>query len=125
MTPVGIAVAAVAAEGAGGGGSTPARQGKDGLVHSSDRSTHHVGSGRVWIVCWAAISARHARVGVINVSTMSMAVVPILPTLVGRGRACGLLRTGTVAAKPSWLLWEASSTVATAVTTIASVTALV
>jgi hypothetical protein len=36
-----------------------------------------------------------------------------------------LLRTGTVAAKPSWLLWEASSTVATAGTTIASVAALV
>jgi hypothetical protein len=36
-----------------------------------------------------------------------------------------LLRTGTVAAKPSWLLWEASSTIATAGTTIASVAALV
>ena len=94
-------------------------------MHSSNRSAHHVGSGRVWIVSWAALSARHARVGVINVAAMSMAVVPILPTLVGRGRLCRLLRTGTVAAKPSWLLWEASSTVATAGTTIASVAALV
>ena len=72
----------------------PTRQGKNGLVHSGDRSAHDVGSG----------PARHACVGVINVTTMSMAVFPILPTLVGCGRACGLLRTGTVAAKPSWLL---------------------
>jgi hypothetical protein len=36
-----------------------------------------------------------------------------------------LLRTGTVAAKPSWLWWEASSTVVTAGTTIAFVTAFV
>jgi hypothetical protein len=76
-------------------------------------------------VCWARIPARHARVGVINVAAMGTAVVPILPTLVGCGRACGLLRTGTVAAKPSWLWWEASSTVVTAGTTIAFVTAFV
>jgi hypothetical protein len=87
-------------------------------VHSSDRSAHHVGSGRVWIVCWAMISVRHARVGVINVSTMSMAVVPILPMLVGSGRALGLLRTSTAATKPGWFLWEATTTVATAGITV-------
>jgi hypothetical protein len=42
-----------------------------------------------------------------------------------------LLRTGTAAAKPGWLLWEATTTVATAGTTvdmasaIASVTGIV
>ena len=55
---------------------------------------------------------------------MGTAVVPILPTLVGSGRARGLLRTSNAAAKPGWLLWEATSTVATAGTTVAMATAI-
>ena len=63
---------------------------------------------------------------------MSMAVVPILPTLVGSGRMCGLLSAGTVATKPGWLL-ETPTTVDTTTTAtavvvasaIASVTAIV
>ena len=105
MTLVGVAVG-VAAAGGNGGGSTVARQGKDGLVHSSNRSAHHVGADHIWVLCWAPIPARCACVGVINVTTMSAAVVPILPTLVGSGRVRGLLCAGTVATKPGWLLWE-------------------
>ena len=75
MTLVGVAVGAAAAGG--------------------DR-----GASCIWVVCWALIPARCARVGVINVTTMSVAVVPILPTLVGSGRARGLLCAGAVATKP-------------------------
>ena len=91
----------------------------------------NVGMGRIWVVCWAPIPAQCACVGVVNVPTMAMAVVPILPMLVGSGRAPGLLRTSTAATKPGWFLWEATTTVATAGTTvymasaIASVTAFV
>jgi hypothetical protein len=114
-----------------GGRSTAARQGKDGLVHSSIQPTHHVGAGPIWVVCWALIPTQCACVGVINVTTMSPAVVPIFPMLVGSGRACGLLCAGTVAAKPGWLLWETPNTVATSGTAvvvasaIATVTAIV
>ena len=85
-------------------------------MHSGNRSAHDVGAGRIWVVCWAPIPARCAPVGVIHVTTMSMAVVPIFPTLVGSGRTHGLLRAGTVATKPGWLLWETTTTT-TVVTT--------
>ena len=48
MTLVSVAVGVAGR----GGGSTAARRGKDGLVHSGDRSTHHVGAGHIWVVCW-------------------------------------------------------------------------
>ena len=107
----------------GGGRSTTARRGKDGLVHSGNRSAHDVGPRRVWVVCGSSIPARQACVGVVDVATMGAAVIPILPTLVGRGRARSLLRAGTVAAKPGWLLWEASCTICTARATVAPVVA--
>ena len=46
---------------------------------------------------------------------MGAAVIPILPTRVG------LLCTGTIAAKPGWLLWEASGTIFTTRATVAPV----
>ena len=67
------------------------------------QSAHDVGAGHIWVVCWALISAQCARVGVIYITTMSMAVVPIVPMLVGRGRAHRVLCTGTVATKPGLL----------------------
>ncbi len=73
----------------GGRWSTAASQGKDGLVHSGDQSAHDVGAGRVWVVRWALIPARCARVSVIDVATVGTAVVPILPTLVGSGGHMG------------------------------------
>ena len=72
----------------------------------------------IWVVCWAPISAQCARVGVIHVTTMSEAVVPIFPS--------GLLRAGTVTTKPGWLLWETTTTttVATTGNTVAVATAV-
>ena len=91
-------------------------------MHSGNRSAHDVGPRRVWVVCGSSIPARQACVGVVDVATMGAAVIPILPTLVGRGWARGLLRAGTVATKPGWLLWEASCTICTARATVAPVT---
>ena len=99
-------------------------QGKAGLVHSSDQSTHDVGVGRIWVVCWAPIPTRCTRVGVINVTTMSAAVVLIFPMLIWSGRAHGLLCAGTVATKPGWLLWEAPTTVATTGTAVVVASAI-
>ena len=101
--------------------STSARQGKNCLVHSSDRSTHDVGLGCVWTVCWSAITACHARVGFVDIASMCAAVVLIFPTLVGCGRFCRLLGTGTVAIKPGWLLREVVCTVCTASATVAPI----
>jgi len=60
-------------------------------------------------------------VGVIHITTMSMTVVPIFPTLVRSGRTRGLLRAGTIAAKPGGSLWETTTTttVVTAGTAVA------
>ncbi len=68
--------------------------------------------------------------GIVHIAAMGVAVVPIFPTLVGSGRKTWLLRAGSVAAKPGWLLWEATTAVATAATSvmptaIASATAIV
>jgi hypothetical protein len=65
-------------------------------------------------------------VGVIHVTTMSMAVVPIFPMLVGSGRTHGLLRAGTITTKPGCLLWETNTTttVATVGTAVAVATAV-
>ena len=71
-------------------------------------------------LCWAPLTTRCAWVGVLHVTTMSMEVVPIFPTLVGSGGACGLLGTGTVTTIPGWLLWETNTTtIATAGTAVA------
>ena len=95
-------------------------------MHSGDRSVHDVGACRIWVVCWAPLTTQCARVGVLHVTTMSMVVVPIFPTLVGSGRTRGLLRTGTVTTKPGWLLWKTTTTttVATAGTAVAVATAV-
>jgi hypothetical protein len=44
-------VGAVAAGGDRGGRSTTACRGKDGLVHSGNRSAHDVGPRRIWVGC--------------------------------------------------------------------------
>ena len=98
-----------------------ARRGKDGLVLSGDRSAHDVGPRCVRVVCGSSIPAHHACVGVVDVATMGAAVIPTLPMLVGHGRARRLLRAGTVATKPGWLLWEASCIISTARATVAPV----
>jgi hypothetical protein len=103
MTPVGVAVSAAAAGGDGGGRSTASCRGKDGLVHSSNRSAHDNGPRLIRVMCGSSIPARHACVGVVDVATMGAAVIPILLMLVGCGRARRLLRAGTIAAKPGKL----------------------
>ncbi len=119
MTLVGIAVGVAAAGGEGGGGVRPHAEGRTVLcIPAIDPPiTHHVGTGCIWVVCWAPILARYARVGVINITTMSMSVVPILPMIAGNGRVCGLLSAGTIATKPGWLL-ETPTTVATTTTVV-------
>ncbi len=112
MTMVGIAVG-IAAAGCYGGGGTAARQG----AIDPPMMLVRVAFG-IWVVCWAPIPARCTHVGVINIITMSVAVVSILPTLVRSGRVRGLLCAGTVATKPGWLLWETTTTVATTGTTV-------
>ncbi len=99
-------------------------------MHSGCRAAHDVGTACIGIVGRATIATRCACVGVIHVAAMGVAVVPILPMLVGSGRKTWLLRAGSVAAKPGWLLWEAATAVAAAVTSvmpaaIASATAIV
>ena len=85
-------------------------------MHSGDQSAHDVLASRIHVVCRAPIRARCTRVGVIHITAMSMAVVPIFPMLVRIGRTCGLLRAGTIAAKPGGLLWEITSTTTVATT---------
>jgi hypothetical protein len=102
----------------GGGWLAATCQWQDGLVHSSCQAAHDVGTACVGIVGPAAIATCCACVGVVHVASMGVAVVSIFPTLVGSGRKTWLLRTGSVAAKPGWLLWEAATAVATAITFI-------
>ncbi len=56
----------------GGRRSTAARRGKDGLVHSGDRSAHDIGPCRVRVVCGSSIPARHAFVGVVNLKRVPL-----------------------------------------------------
>ncbi len=72
----------------------------------------------VGIVGRAAIATRCACVGIVNVASMGVVVVPIFPTLVGSGRKTWLLHTSSVAAKPGWLMWEAATAVAAAGTSV-------
>ena len=74
-------------------------------MHSGNQAAHDVGTVCIGIVGQA-------------VAAMGVAVVPIFPTLVGSGRKTWLLRASSVAAKPGWLLWEAATAVAAAVTSI-------
>ncbi len=99
-------------------------------MHSGCQAVHDVGTSCIGIVGWAAIATRCACVGVVHVAAMGVAVVPIFPMLVGSERKTWLLRAGSVATKPGWLLWEAATAVAAAVTSvvptaIASATAIV
>ncbi len=99
-------------------------------MHSGCRAAHDVDTACVGIVGWAAIVTHCACVGAVHVAATGVAVIPISPTVVGSGRKTWLLRAGSIAAKPGWLLWEATTAVATTVTsvmptTIASATAIV
>jgi hypothetical protein len=119
MHLVGIAVGVAAAGGKGGGGWLAATcQRQDGLVHSGCLAAHDVGTACVGIVGQAVIATRCACVSIVHVAAMGVAVVPIFLMLVGSGRKTWLLRAGSVAAKPGWLLWEVATAVAAAITSI-------
>ena len=85
-------------------------------MEASRGAAHRVLPRGMAIVGGAGLDAAHAGMPVVNIAAMRMAVVPIFPTLVGSGRTRGLLRAGTVATKPGWLLWETTTTT-TVVTT--------
>ncbi len=87
-------------------------------MHSGCQAAHDVGTACIGIVGWAAIATCCACVGIVHIAAMGVAVVPIFPMLIGRGRKTWLLCAGSVAAKPGWLLWEAATAVAAAITSI-------
>jgi hypothetical protein len=118
MHLVGIAVGVAAAGGNRGGWLAATCLWQDGLVHSGCRATHGVGTACAGIVGWAVIATLYFCVGVVHVAAMGVTVVPIFPMLVGSGRKTWLLRAGSVATKPGWLLWEATTAVAAAVTSV-------
>ncbi len=72
----------------------------------------------IGIVGRATIATHCAYVGVVHITAMGVAVVPIFPMLVGSGRKTWLLHAGSIAAKPGWLLWEATTAVAAAGTSV-------
>jgi hypothetical protein len=82
------------------GQSVAASQGQDGLVNSGNQSTHDVG----------AFATHPTGVIVVNITTMRVTVVPILPTCVGSGRMKSLLlATARTAKTHGWLLWETTA----------------
>ena len=124
MSLVGVAVDAAVA-GGNGGEEEYGRTLREGWSCAFRQSIpNNDCASRICVVCWTPIPAQCACVGVIHLTTMSMAVVPILPMLVRSGRMRGLLRAGTVAAKPGGLLWEITTTIVTAGTAIAVATAV-
>jgi hypothetical protein len=102
------------------GWSVAASRGQDGLVHSRDQSAHDVGAACVRVVHRFWFATRCTGVIVVNITTMGVTAVPILPTFVGSGRRmCLLLAAARTAKTHGWLLME---TMAIALTsTIASV----
>ncbi len=98
------------------GWSATGSQGQDGLVHSGDRSAHDVGAACVWVVHRTWFATRHTGVIVINITTVGMTVVPILPLFVGIGRRMNalLLTTTRTAVVHGWLLWESTAVALTA-----------
>ena len=82
----------------------PRRRRKDGFMHSASRSAHRVLPRGIAIVCRSRVLARHAVVLVVDVATVSVAIIPILETFHRRGgvRIRGGRRStrGTVTAGP-------------------------
>ncbi len=85
------------------GWSAAGSQGQDDLVHS----THDVGMGCIGVVHGTWFATLHTGVIVVNITTIGVTVVPILPPFVGIGRTNTLLLTITrTAVSHVWLLWE-------------------
>jgi hypothetical protein len=89
------------------GWSTAGSQGQDGLVHSSNHSAHDIGAACVRVVHRTWFATHCTGVIVVNITTVGVTVVPILPTFVGSGRTNNLLLTAThTTVIHGWLLWE-------------------
>jgi hypothetical protein len=90
-------------------------------VHPHRSAAHHVGPCSVWVVNGALSIARCACVGILNVTAMRVAVVPILPPLVGRGGTHKPTGTALLALVQGWLLRVAATIAIEAATASASV----
>jgi hypothetical protein len=96
------------------GWSAAVSQGHDGLVHSGNRSAHDVGAACVRVVHRSWFATCCTGVSVVHITAVGVAVVPILPMLVGSGRTKYLLLITTCTTKThGWLLQK---TLATALT---------
>ncbi len=104
------------------GWSAAGSQGQDGLVHSVNQSAHDVGAACIGVVHRTWFVTPCTGVTVVNITTVGVTVVPILPTFVGIGRTnVLLLTTARTAVIHGWLLWE--TTVVALTVTIALVVA--
>ncbi len=92
-----------------------ASRGQGGLVHSGNRSAHDVGAACIRVVCRSWFATRCTGVSVIHITAVGVAVVTILPMLVGSGRTKRFLLTATCTAKShGWFLWKPSTAALTA-----------
>jgi hypothetical protein len=84
------------------------------LVEPCGQPVHHVGPCCVWIVHRARFGARPAGVLVVNVATMSVAVVPVFEVLVRRGGVIWML----ACCSWLWIRWLLVATAAATATAI-------
>ncbi len=92
-----------------------ASQGQDGLVHSGNQSAHDVGTTCIWVVHRSWFATCCTGVSVVHITTVGVAVVPILPMPVGSGRTECLLLTATRTAESHcWLLQKTLAAALTA-----------
>ncbi len=84
-------------------------------MHSGNQSAHDVGATHVRVVRRSWFATRYIGVIVINITTVGVTVIPILPTFIGIGRTNYLLLTAARTAKThGWLLWETTAVALTA-----------
>jgi hypothetical protein len=92
------------------GWSVAGSRGQDGLMHSGNRSTYDVGMARVRVVHRTWFATCDTGVIVVNITTVGVTVIPILPMFVGSGRTNDLLLTAArTVVIHGWLLWETTA----------------
>ncbi len=77
-------------------------------MHPRRQATHHVGPCGIWVVDGSSSVARRAGVAIFDITTMHVAIVPILIQLVGRGMHKPTA-TALLALVQGWLLWVAAA----------------
>ena len=88
-------------------------------MHPRRQATHHVGPHDVWVVAGSSPVACCARVAIFDVTAMHVAVVSILPPLVGHGGMHKPTATALLALVQGWLLRVAAAIAVEAATTSA------